>query len=284
MKYNLDLDFTCNKKTLEMNKNTDFRITSIQGIEASSYTIHKADVNGDGVVVTGEKIEPREITITGDITKNENETLNREELISFFTPKFIGELVIDRNNIKRKIQYKVESLSFPKSNLFEYGTWELSLLCPDPLWNSVDNYNKNIALITPQFAFPLVIPTNKGKIMGYRTYKNEAILNNDGDDETGLEITIIASRGEVINPKVELSTGEFIQLKDVTMAKGDVLKINTNKRQKAIRLNGNITNSYNRQSTFFALPVGISTIKYSSDEGYTNMDVNIVFYKKYLGV
>lgn len=280
----LEIQFNCNNKTLEMNKDTDFRIISITGLEGSSYTIHKADSNQDGMVVTGKKIEPREIIISGDIKKNSNETLNREELISFFNPRYTGELTINRNNINRKIQYEVSSLNFKTSNLYGYIVFDLLLECNNPLFSSIDNYGKNIALITPQFAFPLAIPTGRGSIMGYKTYKNEAILNNDGDFETGLEMTIIASRGEVTNPKLELSTGNFIEI-ITSMNKGDTLKINTNNRKKSVMLNGeNIINKINRKSTFFSLPVGTTTIKYSSEEGYTNMDVNIYFNKKYIGV
>ena len=55
--------------------------------------------------------------------------------------------------------------------------------------------------------------------------------------------------------------------------------------EKSITLNGeNIINRINRQSSFFNLKVGTSTIKYSSEKGYVNIDVNIYFYKKYIGV
>lgn len=284
MDYKLELNFSSNNKSLDMTKNTDFRIITITGIESSSYTIHKANTNDDGMIVTGKKIEPREITITGDIKKDDNETINRQILRSFFHPKHTGELIINRNGIIRKTQYEVSSFDFTTSKLYDYIGFAISLECPDPLLASVDNYGKNIALITSQFAFPLIIPADKGKIMGYRTYKNEAVLNNDGDDETGLEITVIAKRGEVTNPKLELSTGEYIQV-ITTMNKGDILKINTNNRKKSITLNGeNIINRINRESSFFDLKVGTTTIKYSSDEGYTNMDVNIYYNKKYLGV
>lgn len=285
MDYKLDLQFNSNNKSLIMNKSSEFRIISISGLEGSSYTIYKADSNEDGMVVTGKKIEPREIIITGDIKKNANEDINRQKIISFFNPKQTGELIINRNGVNRKIQYEVSSPPyFKSSNLFDYLTFEVVLECPDPLLSSVNNYGKNIALITPQFAFPLIIPAERGKIAGYRTYKNEAVLNNDGDIETGLEIVFIASRGEVINPKIELNTGEFIEV-ITEMARGDVLKINTNNRKKSITLNGeNIINRINRGSSFFNLKVGTSTIHYSSQEGHVNIDVNIYFYKKYIGV
>ena len=59
MGYKLELQFNSNNKTLKMAKETDFRIISISGLEGSSYTIHKADSNQDGRVVTGKNSEPR---------------------------------------------------------------------------------------------------------------------------------------------------------------------------------------------------------------------------------
>ena len=112
MNYKHELIFKSNKKELEMNSKTDIKVIDIQGIEASSYTINTAQSEQDGATITSIKIEAREITITGDIEKNDKELTNREELIRFFNPKQEGEMIITRNNISRKIQYRVSSLDF----------------------------------------------------------------------------------------------------------------------------------------------------------------------------
>ncbi len=85
MNYKHNLIFKSNKKELEMNDKTDIKVIDIQGIEASSYTINTAQSEQDGSTVTSVKIEAREITITGDIEKNESELVNREKLIRFFS-------------------------------------------------------------------------------------------------------------------------------------------------------------------------------------------------------
>ena len=110
MTYNLDLSFSSNNNQVIMGKNTEFKILTISGLEASSYTINKLESNQDGMTITSKKIEPREIRITGDIEKNEREDINREKVRSFFSPKYTGELVVNRNNVKRKIDYEVSSL------------------------------------------------------------------------------------------------------------------------------------------------------------------------------
>ena len=278
----LELVFNSKNKTIEMNKNSEFGVISIEGIEASQYSISSIDSNQDGCIVTHEKIEPREITIVGDIDKNSNEDINRSTLISFFNPKLDGELKITRNDNEKKISYRVSSFRFTNTNMNEYTTFEIVLKCADPYFKSIDNYGKDIATITKQFAFPLAILQNKGKIMGYKTYNNNVKLYNDGDCETGCEIHIKAT-STVRNPKISLND-KFVGV-NVNMSLDDELVINTNQRQKAILLNGsNIIQKIDRKSSFFNLEVGDNIMKYESDEGYENMNVTVYFYKKYLGV
>jgi len=278
----LELVFSSKNKKIEMNKKSDFRVISIQGIEASQYSISSINGNQDGYIVTHEKIEPREITIVGDIEKNSNEDINRNALISFFNPKLEGELKVTRNDNSKKISYRVSSFRFTNTNMHEFITFEIVLKCANPYFESIDNYGKDIATITKQFAFPLAILQNKGKIMGYKTYNNNVQLYNDGDCETGCEIHIKAT-STVIKPKISLNN-KFVAV-NVEMSLGDELIINTNQRKKSILLNGNnIIQKIDRQSSFFNLDVGDNIMKYESDEGYESMNVTVYFYKKYLGV
>lgn len=278
----LELKFVSKNSMLLMNKITEIKVLTIEGLESSEYTINKVDSNQDGAEITSRKIEPREIVITGDITKNNNETINRKRLISFFNPKLDGTLTVKRNNEERKIMYTVSSFRFTNKKMYEFQQFELVLECTNPYFESVDNFGKNIASITKQFAFPLAILANKGKIMGYKTYNNNVQILNDGDFDTGAEIQIKAI-GNVTNPKIVLNDS-FIRI-NIEMVKNDTLIINTNQRHKSITLNGkNIIQKIDRQSSFFNLKIGDNKMTYSSDEGYENMEVNVYFYKKYLGI
>ena len=268
-----------------MNKNTDMRIIDIEGIEASSYTINTISSEQDGAIVTSEKVEPREITITGDIKKNENETANREKLIRFFNPKTTGELYITRNDKERKIQYRVSSFDFTTNKLYEYIDFTIVLeSTEEPYFEDSKNRGNNLALISPQFAFPLVIMQDRKKIMGYRVYKPYMPLVNDGDKETGIEIIITAKRGQMKNIKLTLNNSDYMQV-NVTLNQWDVLTINTNARKKSVTLNGtNIINKIDRNSTFFTLRKGKNILKYECEDGSTNIDIDVQFYRKFLGV
>ena len=286
MDYKFNAIFESKNNRLEMNKNTDMRIIDIEGIEASSYTINTISSNQDGAIVTSEKVEPREITITGDIEKNENETKNREKLIRFFNPKSTGIFYITRNDKERKIQYRVSSFDFTTNKLHEYIDFTLVLeSTEEPYFEDAKNKGNNLALISPQFAFPLVIrPIPKGKIMGYRVFKQYMPLVNDGDKETGIEIVITAKRGAMKNIKLTLNDDKHIKVNQ-TLNQWDVLIINTNPRKKSVTLNGvNIINKIDRNSTFFNLRIGKNILKYECEDGATNIDIDVQFYRKFLGV
>lgn len=277
----LKLDFNCNNKMLTMAKTSDFKVIKIEGLEASAYSIGTINSNQDGAIITHKKINPREIKITGDVKKNENEDINRQLLISFFNPKYDGELRIKRNSVERKINYSVSDFRFINTKMNEWLQFELVLECVNPYFSSVDNFGNDVASVSKMFAFPLVIcPT---KIMGYKTFNNNVVLKNDGDCETGVEIHIKCAGDKIENPKISLND-KFIELK-VSMVRGDILIINTNQRKKSITLNGqNIIQKIDRKSSFFSLDIGTNVLEYTADDGYVNMEVYVYFNKAYLGV
>lgn len=285
MDYKNNLVFKSNKKELEMNEKTDIHIIDIQGIESSSYTINKVNSEQDGATPTSIRIEPREITITGDIEKNSEEEKNRDFLIRFFNPKEDGTMYITRNNISRKIQYKVSSLDFATNKMYEYIDFTLVLECiEDPYFSDAKNRGNYLTLISPQFTFPLAIKPVIGRAMGYRRFKPVMPLLNDGDKETGIEIIVTAKRGKMKNIKLTLNNKEYIKV-NIDMNQWDILKINTNPRKKSVTLNEeNIITKIDRNSTFFSLKIGKNILKYECDEGSTNIDIDVQFYRKYLGV
>lgn len=279
----LELTFSSQNKLIQMNKSSEFKVLEIEGLEASEYSINKTDSNQDGAIITYRKIEPREILVKGEIMKNDNENTNRSKAINFFNPKFDGVLKVLRNNIERKITYTVSSFRFTNTKMSDFLTFELILECVSPYFESVDDYGNNVASITKQFAFPLIIPSGRGLIMGYKTFNNNVVLVNDGDCETGAEIHIKAVGGKVVKPKISLND-KFIAL-NINMEDGDTLVINTNQRKKSITLNDeNVVQKIDRKSAFFNLNVGTNVLNYESDEGYSYMEVYIYFHKKYLGV
>lgn len=304
MKNLLKITLTCNGRTLTMGRDSDIDITAVTGLESSELTISQTDnALVDGATVDGKKINARPIHIKAAFRSISDNKENRAAVIKFFNPKYTGKALIENMGISRNIEYELEGWAFEKqTNLDARLKIVVDLICPDPYMLNVDNFGKNMAAITPLFAFPWRVlgarASNKlnypGKVrgfmlggftMGYRTLHEQAVLSNDGDVPTGVIIKFTATRGTVKNPKItNVGTGEFMRV-IVNMEMGDVLTVDTNARHQAIELNGvNYYQHVDRASNPFELAVGDNYLEYGADENYVNLDVNLYYTPKYLGV
>lgn len=300
----ITIELTCNGKTLRMGPNEDIDITKVTGLESSELELSTSDnALVDGASVDGKKIKPRPIHIEASFRSNKNNPENRAHVIQFFNPKYTGRALITNMGVSRNIEYELEGWTFGTTqNMDNKLRILVDLICPDPYMLNVDNFGKNMANISPLFAFPWrVLPvraTDKlnyppkarglmlgGMTMGYRTLHKEVVLSNDGDVPTGVQTQFIATRGSVTNPKItNTGTGQFMRVK-VVMQQGDVLLIDTNDRHQVITLNGvNCYQRIDRQSEPFQLAVGDNYLEYDADGNYTNLDVNLFYTPKYLGV
>lgn len=304
-KNTLTIELTCNGKTLRMGPGEDIDITAVTGLESSELDISTSDnALVDGASVDGKKIKPRPIHIEASFKSNKNNQENRANVIKFFNPKYTGKALITNMGVSRNIEYELEGWTFASvRNMDNKLKILVDLLCPDPYMLNVDNYGKNMANISALFAFPwrmLSTRMTSGKLdypdkargmllggmtMGYRTLYKEVVLANDGDVPTGVQIQFVATRGPVTNPKItNTGTGQYMRV-NVAMQQGDILLIDTNDRHQVITLNGvNYYQHIDRKSEPFKLAVGDNYLEYDADENYTNLDVNLFYTPKYLGV
>lgn len=304
-KNTLTIELTCNGKTLRMGPGEDIDITAVTGLESSELDISTSDnALVDGASVDGKKIKPRPIHIEASFKSNKNNPENRANVIKFFNPKYTGKALITNMGVSRNIEYELEGWTFASvRNMDNKLKILVDLLCPDPYMLNVDNYGKNMANISALFAFPwrmLSTRMTSGKLdypdkargmllggmtMGYRTLYKEVVLANDGDVPTGVQIQFVATRGPVTNPKItNTGTGQYMRV-NVAMQQGDILLIDTNDRHQVITLNGvNYYQHIDRKSEPFKLAMGDNYLEYDADENYTNLDVNLFYTPKYLGV
>lgn len=300
----LKIELSCNGRILTMGPGEDLDITKISGLESSELEISTSD-NGlvDGVSVDGKKIGKRVIHIEAKFKSGRNNPENRAAVIKFFNPKYTGKALITNMGISRNIEYELEGWTFAEQRSLDARLGiVVDLVCPDPYMLNVDNYGKNMANKTAQFHFPWhsmgarVADKSQypekarglllgGMVMGYRTLHKEVVLANDGDVPTGIQIQFVAKRGAVKNPKItNVGSGQFMRVV-CDMAVGDVLLIDTNPRHQVIELNGkNFYHRIDRKSEPFELAVGDNYLEYDADGNYTNLDVNLFYRPKYLGV
>ena len=303
-KNTITIELTCNGKTLKMGPGEDIDITLVTGLESSELDISTSDnALVDGASVDGKKIKPRPIHIEASFKSNKNNPENRANVIKFFNPKYTGKALITNMGVSRNIEYELEGWTFASiKNMDNRLKILVDLLCPDPYMLNVDNFGKNMANISALFAFPWRMLSTRatdkldypaearglmlgGMTMGYRTLNREVVLANDGDVSTGVQIQFVATRGPVTNPKItNTGTGQYMRV-NVELAQGDTLLIDTNDRHQVITLNGvNYYQHIDRASEPFQLAVGDNYLEYDADENYTNLDVNLFYTPKYLGV
>lgn len=302
-KNTLKIILTCNSRTLAMGPGEEMDITKVTGLESSDIEISSSDnALVDGETIDGKKIKARPIHIEARLRQTTHNPEYRGAIIKFFNPKYTGKALIENMGVPRNIEYELEGWSFDQKNMDSRLGIVVDLICPDPYMLNVDNFGKNMAAKTALFAFPWMMLSSRsasklkypekarglmlgGMTMGYRTLHEEAVLANDGDVPTGLIIKFTASRGTVKNPKITNTiTGEYMRVV-VDMKQGDVLTVDTNQRHQIIELNGvNYYQHVDRGSEPFLLDVGDNYLQYSADENYVNLDVNLYYTPKYLGV
>ena len=297
----ITIELDCNGRKLIMGPGADLDITKVSGLESSEIEISTSD-NAliDGASVDGKKIKPRPIHIEASFRSNKNNAENRANIIKFFNPKYTGKALITCMGVSRNIEYELEGWTFAQyRNMDSKLGIVVDLICPDPYMLNTDNFGKNMAAFTALFAFPWRVTSKKvmdvprpytglalgGMAMAYRTLHQEVALANDGDVPTGVIIKFVATRGPVKNPKIaKVGTNNFMRVK-VYMETGDVLVIDTNERHQVVELNGvNCYQLVDRASNPFQLDVGDNYLEYAADENYVNLDVNLYYTPKYLGV
>lgn len=300
----LKIELTCNGRRLAMGPGEDMDITKVSGLESSNNEISTSDnALVDGESLDGKKIGKRPIHIEAKFRSNRNNPENRQAVIKFFNPKYTGKALITNMGISRNIEYELEGWTFAEQRNLDTRLGIIAdLICMDPYMLNVDNFGKNMAHYTAQFHFPWHslkkrVENKKqypeearglmlgGMITGYRTLRKEVVLANDGDISTGIQIQFIAKRGSVKNPKItNVRTGQFMRV-CCDMMPGDMLLIDTDPRHQVIELNGlNYYHHIDRKSEPFELEVGDNYLEYDADENYTNLDVNLYYRPKYLGV
>lgn len=300
----LELTLSCNGYTLRLGKDKDgnhhaLGVTKIEGLESSELEVSTTDnALADGTHVDGKRILKRPIHIEASFRSDRDNQQNRQKIIRFFNPKYTGLLTVSFNGITRKIDYELEGWTFVKTSVHGRLAFTVDLMCPNPYFESMDDFGKNLAETNRQLAFPwrvlaqkATVPAPnkglalKGQITGYRRMKKQVQLANDGDVPASIRVQFMAARGIVKNPKITLAdSGKYIRI--VTdMAEKDILLVDTSDRHQVIELNGeNIYHRIDRMSEPFKLETGINSLEYDADEGYMNLDVRLFYTPLYLGV
>jgi hypothetical protein len=205
---------------------------------------------------------------TANKTTSEIEAM-RKEIATICNPlNGIIEMTITLNNgnvYHRDITF-VSSPVFPIGFENRNKDWQkVQLLyeANNPFWYSDKTITETFQQAIPLFEFPFEIPEGEGIEFG--SGLPTKIVVNEGQVEAPVIIKII---GACINPTIEnVTTGEIIRFKNLTMTENDVLEIDTTFGQKKVTLNGTVNVFYalDFSTSFFNLKLGENEIDFRDD-------------------
>lgn len=238
---------------IELTHNEAYVIKNVIGLDPPESVINTTrNASADGSIFNSSYVNNRTITITMAINAPAEE--NRIALYIYFKSKMPVRLYYKNEQRDVYIDGYVRNIDigfFDKKQVCQ-----ITILCPKPFFNSVNDAMFEFTLIEPLFEFPFSIAA-EGIEFSTLGAGEEQLVYNGGDVETGFTISLRA-RGEVHNPEVfNVYTNESFIL-DVTMEAGDEITINTRKKEKSVTMksNGvtsNIVGSIREGSTWLQL-------------------------------
>jgi len=261
-------------------------LTKLDGVGRIRQTINTFQApKQDGAFYISSTLDMRNITIEGTILAKsvEDSFEYRKQLLRIFTPKLRGTLLY-RN---RRISCIVEEAAFAMGNVTRAPAFFISLLCPSPFFESLEEVRAELASWEDNFSFPLEI-TTPGIELGIRQPSQIITIENEGDVPCGCEI-IFKAVGSVNTPELlNIDTGEYIRI-NTEMSAGQEIHIYTHfAGKRVISIIGTTeSNAFlllDVGSTFLQLSAGRNTLRYDASENIDLLEVTVLYRPQFLGV
>lgn len=269
---------------LPLTGNSKFKLSNVIGITVANADISSTTIASmDGDFVNNVRTMPRDITLELTI---EADVENTKRYISqYVKPKQTAALRMTQNSRTTQISCVVRDIDMPRYT--NQATMQISLYCSNPYWEDVDYTIQEIAEALDLHYFTdypndMLFFTDEGMPFGEYDMNRTKTFINDGDADVGINISIIAL-GEVINPAIYNSEGEYIGV-NITLSAGDEVEINTEKGRKTLTLNGdNILSKIMKGSTWLQLRTGEDEFTINSADGTeANMYFTLTYKRKYI--
>jgi hypothetical protein len=240
----------------------------------------------DGAFYISSTLDMRNVTVEGTILASTvDESFEyRRQLLRIFTPKQRGTLIYR----ERQIGCIVEEAGFSASKISRAPAFFISLLCPSPFFESLNDVRAELASWQENFSFPLEIVSPPGIEMGIRQPSQIITIENEGDVSCGCEI-IFKALGTVDTPELSnVDTGEYMRIK-TTMVAGQEIHIYTHFAGKRVVsvIGTTETNAFNLidvGSTFLQLIAGRNVLRYDAAANIDSLEVAVKYREQWLGV
>ena len=233
--------------------------------------------NKDGAILNSEHVGVRTITMTLQ-NFDKQHTTHSDWIYSYFQIKKDLSLLFYGTNdsgeeVSRRIDCRVNKIS--PSSFTEDDVYKIQLFCLDPFF-----HDETIVLIrnyysTPEFEFIFeCFPEEPFEVSTIRS-SNLTEINNIGQTSVGFITTIIAKSPFKGCKIVNLETREFLECRpELEVAIGQKLIFDTRNGNRGLFLYDEVSGETTNQlyhvasgTTWFELPVGVTTLGFEITEG-----------------
>ena len=248
-------------------------------------------VNQVGVYIDSTSLEERAVSIPGWVIGEDLADMkdNMTVLNRLVNPQHELELTLfDRYVLRFKPDYSIKYATPYEENNEVLCQFLIQGTCADPMFSTKNGILTQIALVLPKFHFPLIIPRDKGIILGLRQPNLLATIVNDGDIDTGMVIEFSCNT-TVVNPSLlHVETQEFIKI-NKTITPGETITVSTVSGNKYVKgYHDGQTENYFKywdwDSTWLQMYRGVNVLKYDADSGVEGLAVSVSFTPKLLEV
>lgn len=272
-----------NKIELTQNE-SNYQVINIDGLNPPNAEIYTNAVAGmDGERYKSSRLNMRNLVLTVKI--NGDAELNRTNLYKYFGAGKWCKVFYTNGLREVFIEGYVEAIECPLFTVDQ--RMQVSIVCPIPYFKSAEIIYTDISVLLAAFTFPFNID-EAGVIISEVMPNKKTSVINDGEFETGVEISLRALADNISTPTIyNADTGEYLTV-NVVLNKGDVVRINTSKGSKSIVkiANGtttNIINSLGDGSTWLQLEAGINNFTYDVNNA-DRLEVIFEYHHQYEGV
>lgn len=248
-------------------------------------------VNQVGVYIDSTSLEERAVSIPGWVIGEDLADMkdNMTVLNRLVNPQHELELTLfDQYVLRFKPDYSIKYATPYEENNEVLCQFLIQGTCADPMFSTKNGILTQIALVLPKFHFPLIIPKDKGIILGLRQPNLLATIVNDGDIDTGMVIEFSCNT-TVVNPSLlHVGTQEFVKI-NKTITPGETITVSTMSGNKYVRgYHDGQTENYFKywdwDSTWLQMYRGVNVLKYNADSGVEGLAVSVSFTPKLLEV
>ena len=262
-----------------------YRITELDGWDYPSigYTMQRY-AGRNGGKIQNYTINETDRTAVFVLMNRQLIATERQRILSFFNPNKTFKVYLTYQGVTRWCEGRIIGFKDPTINIYKQLEISVTTISENPYLQSVDEFGKDIAAITPMHGFPYVSILDYGFVTGVYNFNQEAILQNDGHDNAYMKVQITFT-GEATNPSIT-KDDNHIKIID-NFQSGDFVEIDLTGRVPKILKNGkSIIGKLDKTSKPLEmyLKVGTNKVRYNADDGSGNMSVYVFYNQQFLGI